>query len=94
MRVDIGKKVIKQVNKLPRKVADEIRQVLYEIEGLENASMINNDGKLKGYPDLYKIRVGDYRIVYKKLESTHIQITSVGDRKNIYKNLLEIIFSL
>ena len=94
MRVDIGKKVIKKVNKLPGKVANEIRQLLYEIEGFENTSMIHNDGKLKGYSDLYKIRVGDYRIVYKKVTSNYIKITSVGDRKNIYKNLLEIVLSL
>ena len=53
MRVDIGKKVIKKVKNLPRKVANEIRQVLYEIEGFENTSMID-DGKLKGYSDIYK----------------------------------------
>ena len=94
MRVDIGKKVTKKVKNLPRKVANEIRQVLYEIEGFENASMIDNDGKLKGYLDLYKIRVGQYRIVYKKITSTHIQITSVGDRKYIYKKLFGIVFSL
>ena len=94
MRVDIGKKVIKKVKNLPRKVANEIRQVLYEIEGFENTSMIDNDGKLKGYSDLYKIRVGDYRIVYKKVSSNHIKITNVGDRKYIYKTLLGIVFSL
>ena len=94
MRVDIAKKVIKKVKKLPLKAANEISKVLYEIEGFENASRIDHDGKLKGYSDIYKIRVGDYRIIYKKVTATHIQITSVGDRKYIYKNLLEIVFSL
>lgn len=94
MRVDIGKKVIKKVKSLPVTVAKQISQILYEIEGFENTSMIDHDGKLKGYSDLYKIRVGNYRIVYKKNSSNYIQITSVGHRKYIYKNYFGIVFSL
>ncbi len=42
--------------------------------------------KLKGVPDTYKFRVGDYRIIY-TFESEVVFILQVAHRRDVYKNL-------
>ncbi len=43
--------------------------------------------KLRGYP-LYRIRVGDYRIIYSVDEdSKTVYIIRIGHRENVYKGL-------
>ena len=41
--------------------------------------------KLQG-EDLYKIRVGDYRILF-RIENDAILVEKIGHRKNVYKHL-------
>ena len=38
--------------------------------------------KLSGYTNIFRLRVGDYRIVYRKT-SSEIYIVSIGHRKDI-----------
>ena len=51
---------------------------------------IENDiKKLKGYVDLYRLRVGDYRIIFSvNKEKKHIVIAAVGHRKDIYSSYM------
>ena len=42
--------------------------------------------KLAGEPDLYRIRVGDYRIVYQvKDAEVKVLVLSIGHRREIYR---------
>jgi len=42
--------------------------------------------KLAGEPDLYRIRVGDYRIVYQVKDTALIVLVlSIGHRRDIYR---------
>jgi mRNA interferase RelE/StbE len=42
--------------------------------------------KLSGEADLYRVRVGDYRIIYTiDDDSQSVQVVAVGDRKEIYR---------
>ena len=42
--------------------------------------------KLAGEPDLYRIRVGDYRIVYQLTnQALTVLVVSIGHRKDIYR---------
>ena len=72
----------KQIMKLDKKVIPVIKTAI--------ASLADNPWpygykKLKG-EDAYRIRVGDYRIIY-EIDNNKIIVTvvSVGHRKNIYK---------
>ncbi|MBI3695473.1 MAG: type II toxin-antitoxin system RelE/ParE family toxin [Acidobacteria bacterium] len=45
--------------------------------------------KLEGYQDLYRIRSGDYRIVYQIERSERlIRILAICDRKNLHRRLV------
>jgi mRNA interferase RelE/StbE len=44
--------------------------------------------KLQGTKDVYRMRVGDYRIVYQVLEETEtILIARIAHRRDVYRNL-------
>lgn len=93
MRVDTGKSIKRQVRNLPQNVQEYIKSFISELKSLDSAKDINSE-KLSGTKDRYKIRLGNYRIVYQKISVNHIEITSVRDRKEVYKKLFGITFSL
>jgi mRNA interferase RelE/StbE len=42
--------------------------------------------KLAGAPDLYRIRVGDYRVVYQVNDATRrLLILSIAHRRDVYR---------
>lgn len=44
--------------------------------------------KLAGYADRYRLRVGDYRVIYEIVErELIILVVGVGHRREIYRNL-------
>lgn len=53
-------------------------------------SQILNEEKLSGYRNIFRVRVGNFRIVYKKTFQ-EIFIVLIGHRKDIYK-LLKRLF--
>ncbi len=43
--------------------------------------------KLKGDEELYRIRIGDYRVVYTIEDKVQIvEVTKVGHRKDVYRS--------
>lgn len=58
-----------------------------------NLSMIDNK-KLKGYKNLYRIRHGNYRVVYcPDLESKKIRVALIDHKKDIYKSISSLDFN-
>ncbi len=82
MKIIILERAIKELKDLPKidqlAIGKKIRSLVSELPF---------EKKLKGFKDVYRVRVGDYRIVYKKTKSK-IFIILIGHRKNIY-NLLK-----
>lgn len=85
MKLTITSHAKKQIRKFPKTLqiilVSRIRKLVRE----DNASF----EKLEGYRNYYKIRVGDYRVVFIKY-SKEIEIVLVGHRKEIYKLLSRI----
>jgi mRNA interferase RelE/StbE len=77
-------KAQEELTRLPQKA---ISKIIEKIDRLaENPNNIKSK-KLIGSP-FYRIRVGDYRVIYEmENEILLITIISVGHRKNIYRNL-------
>lgn len=70
-----------------RRIAKRDRNRLVEaIRGLADRPRPHGARKLQGYDDVYRVRVGQYRVVYEILEDRVIVIVlKVGHRKDIYK---------
>ena len=77
--------VKKDLKKLPNPFRSKI---IEKIEDLSNSPFPYNSVKLSGTENLYRIRWGDYRVVYSALpEIKEIVIHYVGHRKDVYRDL-------
>ena len=76
----------KVFSSLPAEVQDRIDAVL---DGLEQNPWPKGHKKLKGaQKDIFRVRVGDYRIVYQvEEERLVVVLVRIGHRKEIYRNL-------
>ena len=93
MKVDISRSASKNIKKLDINIRNKVSQKILETQALNSTNEIESE-KLSGFKDRYKIRAGNYRIVYQKLTTTHIEITSVRDRKEVYKKMFGVVLSL
>ncbi len=77
-----AKKRLKRLSKVDQiAVANKIR------------SLVNNGAsqeKLSGYRDVYRVRVGDCRIVFKKSKK-ELYIIMIGHRKDVYQVLKRLL---
>ncbi len=82
MRITITSRAQKQIKKYPKTfqiiIINRIRKLINE----EVASA----EKLTGYKNFYRLRIGNYRIVYVK-SLVEIEIVLVAHRKEVYKLL-------
>lgn len=57
------------------------------IDDLQENARPSGCVKLAGEPDLYRIRVGDYRIVYQVNDAqVKVLVLSIGHRREIYRS--------
>ncbi len=80
----IGKSALKQLQDIPHK---ERRKISAEIDLLAKDPRPSGVKKLKGVnEDLYRVRVGNYRIVYTIEDKIKlVDIRQIGNRKDIYR---------
>ena len=80
-------KAVDDLRKIDRAQQKIIKQKLLILA--ENpAALINNIKKLSGEDDLYRLKVGSYRVIFKKEEKHLILIViRIGHRKEIYLSL-------
>jgi mRNA interferase RelE/StbE len=73
----------KDLQKLSKQDAARILQA---VEGLVEDQTPHGSEKLKGSDHTYRIRVGDYRVIYEILSSTQtIEFQRVRHRKDVYR---------
>lgn len=81
MKVILSPKAEKQLPKLSK--IDQII-IAKKIRLIADSSIGFKEEKLKGYKNIYRVRIGDYRIVYRKTK-TELYIVLIGHRGDIYK---------
>ena len=86
MKITISPRAEKELKNLSK-----INQIAItkKIRSLPRNQLISEE-RLKGYKNIFRVRVGDYRIVYKKTLQ-EVFIVLIGHRKNIY-DLLKRLF--
>ena len=77
---------LKDLKKLPKNIQLEIKNICFEIfPKIKNLNELNLDIKqLKGFKNFYRIKIGNYRLGFKK-ENNNIIFMRVKHRKDIYK---------
>lgn len=81
--VEWRRSAAKELKRLPQ---DIVLRILGAVEELSANPYPTGTKKLVGAEHSYRIRVGDYRIVYSIWASRlAIEIVRVGDRKDVYK---------
>jgi mRNA interferase RelE/StbE len=77
--------VEKDLRSLPKSV---VERVMKQIENLKTDPHPRQAGKLSGAERLYRIRVGDYRIVYEvDIIAKQVIIHHVRHRRDIYRTI-------
>ena len=71
---------IKDVSLFPR-----IEKIILTIEKAQSISEIQNVRKLVGFKAYYRIRIGDYRLGFEKINDETIRFIIISHRKDIYK---------
>ncbi|GAB4030698.1 type II toxin-antitoxin system RelE family toxin [Spirosoma gilvum] len=80
--VTIKKSALKAIESLPKKIANNVSS---SIRGLADNPRPAHCKKLKGVDDTYRIRIGDYRVLYTIDDSiVTVEVVKVGNRKDIY----------
>ena len=80
MKVEFSKKAENQFNKLDIRIQEKIIIVIDKFIKGEKVDII----KLRGYEDLFRVRVGVYRFTLKKISSDLWITTFIGKRENFY----------
>lgn len=83
-RVEIARRAIKSIAKLPRKEQLRVRAA---IDLLADDPRPPGCVALTGEDSVYRVRVGDYRILYEVMdERLVIHVVRVGHRRDVYRS--------
>lgn len=78
----------KQLKKLA-KTAQKL--IVEKVKELNISKPNNNVKKLVGVNDLYRLRIGDYRVIYQiRRNDLIILVLKVGHRKDIYRDVYKL----
>lgn len=82
-RIEWKSSALKELRKLP---SDAIGRIVIAVKALEENPFPHGSRKLVGGRSSYRIREGDYRVIYTiAAEVLLIEIIKVGHRKDVYK---------
>lgn len=82
-RLEFAPAAVRQFGSLPAKIQ---RRVSTKIEALATEPRPAGCRKLKGTDDIYRVRVGDYRILYQVRDDVLlVLVVSVRKRGEVYK---------
>ena len=75
-RIDIRRKAEKFIRKLPRQDKERVLSAIYRLPEGEDIK------KLQGHEGLMRLRVGDYRIIY-RVDNGRLIVLVIEDRKSV-----------
>ena len=82
-RVEIKRSAVKEIAALPKR---EQRRVVRAITALADDPRPDGVRKMAGSENAYRVRVGDYRIVYQIFDGVLIvHVVRVGRRRDVYR---------
>lgn len=86
-RVEFTKSARKEFDALPSDIQDKTVEALTFLSKNPFSELLRIK-KLKGAPSLYRIRIGDYRVVYEIRQNVLvILVIKIGHRREVYRHL-------
>ena len=83
--IEFSHKAARQFKGLSKSIQARLKP---KIDALAESPRPRGTEKLKGEEDLYRIRVGDYRVIYQiRDKSLIVLIVKIGGRKEIYQRI-------
>jgi len=82
-KVRLARSASREIERLPKPV---LKRVLRHLETLEETPFPRGTRKIRGAKDLWRLRVGDYRMVYRvDQEAREIVVLIVRHRREVYR---------
>ena len=76
---------LRDLRKLPEEVR---RRVAARIDTLASDPRPHGAEALQGEPDLYRIRIGEYRIIYQlEMKALVVLVVRIGHRREVYRTV-------
>ncbi|MGH8534222.1 MAG: type II toxin-antitoxin system RelE family toxin [Gammaproteobacteria bacterium] len=82
-KLHISQSVLKDLRDLPKEARGRAALSILELAATPYPHGVE---KLKGYEHSYRVRIGDYRIVY-EVAGNEVAIIAVSHRKDVYREL-------
>jgi mRNA interferase RelE/StbE len=84
-QIRVSTKAAKALNNLPPPLQKQVRD---RINDLKTNPRPSNSETLTGHPGLFRIKSGDYRIIYEFDQGKNmVDLVRIGHRRDIYRNL-------
>jgi len=87
MKIVISPRAEKQLKKLSKINQIVVSNKIVSLGGIER--VVNRESP-KGYKNIFRVRVGDMRVVYKKTKR-EIYIVLIGHRREVYDKLKRLL---
>jgi mRNA interferase RelE/StbE len=85
-KVEYTRRFLKELSSLPKEIRARAEEIVFNEIPSRNPFDLGYVERMKGYPDKYKIRLGNYRIgVTIDKGNNMIILQRVANRKDIYK---------
>ncbi|GAB6102063.1 type II toxin-antitoxin system RelE/ParE family toxin [Thermococcus atlanticus] len=83
-KVLISKKALKELQSIPQSERGLIKDRISKLAFFPLAHL--DVQKLRGYENVYRLRVGQYRVIFEYLkEDRVVKILKIGKRENVYE---------
>lgn len=86
MIIEFDKSFEKSLEKIRNKTLfQKIEKLIIEFENAKTLAELSNIIKLTGYKYYYRVRIGEYRLGFEKIDENTLRFIIVAHRKDIYK---------
>ncbi|MFA5820120.1 MAG: type II toxin-antitoxin system RelE/ParE family toxin [Bacteroidales bacterium] len=85
-KVEYTRRFLKELSELPKEIQSKVEEIVFEELSATNPFSLGYIERMKGYPDKYKIRIGDYRIGITIDKQYNLVICQrIAHRREIYR---------
>ena len=79
-RIEIDKRAVKFISKQPKPQRERLLRAIYKLPEIGDIK------QMQGYNDYYRLRVGDYRVIYTvNNDVLLVRVVEIGNRGDVYK---------